>query len=472
MKSNYTIVLAALLGGLTLAAYGQSMPVYNSGSTGADGAFNPVLTGTNLTGVPAGCTWYASGPITYINVPLNPSGVYNFTTITIPANYRVRFLPNANNTPVVWLATGDITIGGEISVGAADTQAAIGSAPNLETIPGPGGFAGGYTGPGGGPYGGIWDGGHVYGEGGNAGATPLSLPLAGGSGGGKTPSGNGSGGGGVIYLASSTKIIFSPDCGDTPNGIIVDAGPGYYLGPLNGWARFRGMGGFGAAGLFANEIVGPVRSHPVDRHLATWFRTMDRILVVANKHDSATVGQRAYPGTLSGVSLAATPSAFINSIGGVQIPQNPGTTIYAVPQAGTNAVQILTANLPLGIVFAVGTTLLDPTSGGMVGSTTNVNFPATTAWTNANWGTTTGDVVIGGGQVSLITAVATAPVLIALAPTYDGSPVTEFQLAVDSRGKLTRQFVTAKGAILSYEAAMSLAMQQGKWQFLLHPLAS
>ena len=67
---------------------------------------------------------------------------------------------------------------------------------------------------------------------------------------------------------------------------------------------------------------------------------------------------------------------------------------------------------------------------------------------------------------------ATAPVLIASAPLYDGSPVKEFQLAVDNRGQITRQFVTVKGAILSYEAAMTLAMQQGKWQFLLHPLAS
>ena len=58
------------------------------------------------------------------------------------------------------------------------------------------------------------------------------------------------------------------------------------------------------------------------------------------------------------------------------------------------------------------------------------------------------------------------------APVFDGSPVSEMQLAVDMQGRVTRQFITKKGAILSYEAGMTLAMQQGKWQFLFHPLAS
>jgi late competence protein required for DNA uptake (superfamily II DNA/RNA helicase) len=55
---------------------------------------------------------------------------------------------------------------------------------------------------------------------------------------------------------------------------------------------------------------------------------------------------------------------------------------------------------------------------------------------------------------------------------FDGSPMSEMQLAVDIQGRVTRQFVTRKGAVLSYEAGLTLAMQQGKWQFLLHPLAS
>jgi hypothetical protein len=76
------------------------------------------------------------------------------------------------------------------------------------------------------------------------------------------------------------------------------------------------------------------------------------------------------------------------------------------------------------------------------------------------------------GSCFLITAIATAPVLVAHAPVFDGSPVSEMQLAVDMQGRVTRQFITKKGAVLSYEAGMTLAMQQGKWQFLLHPLAS
>ena len=61
---------------------GQS---FSSGSTGADGAFNPT-SNTTLT--------------------LPATGVFNFTTITIPAGVTVTFTKNAANTPVVLLATG------------------------------------------------------------------------------------------------------------------------------------------------------------------------------------------------------------------------------------------------------------------------------------------------------------------------------------------------------------------------------
>ena len=467
MKTNRLFLLSVLCGGLTLTAQGA---VYNSGSTGADGAFNPIITGinpTDLSGVPAGCTWTNLSGVTNITVPLNASGIYNFTAVSVPANYRIRFLPNANNTPVVWLATGDITIGGEISVGAPDTQAALGST-NV-TLPGPGGFAGGVNGPGSGPYGGIAlssvSCNTFHGSGG---AAPLSLPLVGGSGGAYSATINygwatGRGGGGVLYLASSTKIVFvSP--GVTPNGIIVSGAPptqSCFISAGSGWSYVAG-GGDGAVALFANQIVGPVRAS-----------SLSRVLESASIQDTAAVGKRIWPFTLSGVNLSAVPSARIKSVAGVEMPANPGSGIYPLTQAGTVPVEIVTTNLPLGISFTVGTSLLNQGNGGaIVGTVTNVNFAPTVAWTYANSGITSGNITLADGNVFLISAIATAPVLVASAPIYDGSPVKEFQMALDNRGQTTYKFVTAKGAVLSYEAAMSLAMQQGKWQFLLNPLAA
>ena len=466
MKTNRLFLLSVLCGGLTLAA--QSA-VYNSGSTGADGAFNPIITGinpTDLSGVPAGCTWTNLSGVTNITVPLNASGIYNFTAVSVPANYRIRFLPNANNTPVVWLATGDITIGGEISVGAPDTQAALGST-NV-TLPGPGGFAGGVNGPGSGPYGGIaqsWGYNLSYGFGS---AAPLSLPLVGGSGGALSSSLQngwtvGRGGGGVLYLASSSKIVFvSP--GVTPNGIIVSGAPpvqNAFINAGQGWSYVAG-GGDGAVALFANQIVGPVRAS-----------SLSRVLVAAASQDTAPVGKRIWPFILSGVNLSAVPSARIKTVAGIEMPVNPGSSIYPLPLAGTVPVEIVTTNLPLGISFTVGTSLLNQGNGGaIVGTMTNVNFAPTVAWTYANSGIASGNVTLADGNVFLISAIATAPVLVASAPIYDGSPVKEFQMAVDNQGQTTCKFVTTKGAVLSYEAAMSLAMQQGKWQFLLNPLAA
>src|SRR5690349_15755849 len=68
---------------------------FNSGSTGADGAFNPVTSQT---------------------VTLPASGVFNFTTVNIPRGVTIKFTRNANNTPVTILASGNINIAGIIDV--------------------------------------------------------------------------------------------------------------------------------------------------------------------------------------------------------------------------------------------------------------------------------------------------------------------------------------------------------------------
>ena len=72
-----------------LWAWPVSAQTFSSGSTGADGVFAPTASTT---------------------VPLPPSGVFNFTTVTIPAGVTVTFARNAANTPVTILATGDVTV--------------------------------------------------------------------------------------------------------------------------------------------------------------------------------------------------------------------------------------------------------------------------------------------------------------------------------------------------------------------------
>jgi len=68
---------------------------FSSGSTGADGTFAPTQN-------------------TALALPAN--GIFNFTTVNIPAGVTVTFQNNGTNTPVTILATGDVTIAGTIAL--------------------------------------------------------------------------------------------------------------------------------------------------------------------------------------------------------------------------------------------------------------------------------------------------------------------------------------------------------------------
>src|SRR6266702_2100635 len=120
--------LLVLLGASPVAAQ-----TYTSGSTGSLGAFAPDCN-------PKPCT---ISPL----VTLPPDGVLNYTTVTVPLNVTVMFTPNAANTPVTLLATGDVTIAGTISVDGADGVVASAN-PSIKPggAGGPGGFAGGQSG--------------------------------------------------------------------------------------------------------------------------------------------------------------------------------------------------------------------------------------------------------------------------------------------------------------------------------------
>ncbi|MGH9837541.1 MAG: hypothetical protein ACREEM_02020 [Blastocatellia bacterium] len=115
-KRNWQWRWLAMCALICLAAHtARAQGTFNSGSTGADGPFNP--TSSQM-------------------VQLPESGVFNFTTVNIPAGVTITFRRNSRNTPVTILASGNVTIAGTIDVSGVDgTSSGI-------SIGGPGGFNG------------------------------------------------------------------------------------------------------------------------------------------------------------------------------------------------------------------------------------------------------------------------------------------------------------------------------------------
>lgn len=271
---------------------------FDSGSTGADGALTPTVN---------------------TEVVLPPSGILNYTSITIPSGVTVTFRPNVTNTPVVLLVSGNATISGVLSVSgrnsansgtAGDGVLADDGTPGAG---GPGGYAGGRggrpggaltvpdrsggkgLGPGGGG-GGLYcpgtdenggggssypaaGGGAGYGSVGAIGGNPSSncpgyasagvlygapelLPLIGGSGGGGgRTKGNwyasgGGGGGGALLLAVSGTLTVT----NTTGRILAAGGTaGNVAGTGCAVTDYSSAGGGGSGGairLMATTLTG------------------------------------------------------------------------------------------------------------------------------------------------------------------------------------------------------------------------
>jgi hypothetical protein len=170
---------------------------------------------------------FAPGGHITCDLSFKPDGVYNFTTITIPAGVTVTFARNGANTPVTWNATGDVVINGTVNLSAA--------------------------GPTGGPGGG---------DGGSAGAAFTD----GGDGSGPSPGLGGprgnpnpghAGGGGGMATAGSTAIRHSaapPAAGGTAIAFPDPLSGGSGGGGGGGWTLFGvlldgGVGGGAGGGL-------------------------------------------------------------------------------------------------------------------------------------------------------------------------------------------------------------------------------
>lgn len=439
---------------------------FNSGSTGADGPFSPTGTGT-------------------ITVPARPSGVFNHTTITIPAGLTVKFARNATNTPIILLASGDVTIAGTIDVGGSQGGTAIaGTAlgPN-GGAGGPGGFDGGnggngiVSGIGGsglGPGGGAGSsscagsssggGGAGYGAPGSAGfeivgcGTPGSggsaygavalLPLIGGSGGGgagaffgATGAGGGGGGGALVVAASGTLTL---------TGSIVAKGGGAGRAGPSGTSYYAGGGSGGAVRLVATTIAGSngsidVTGGIIDVGNSSGVGGRGRIRIEAE----ANTGSIVYAGSVvpsiglpTFPTLPTGPMLAIASVGGLAAPPSPGSN-YSVPDvvlppttASPVPVVIAASNIPAGTTVTV---TVVPRNGA--GSSMSATLVGTTASSTA-----TASVTIPIDQPFILSATASF-ILTASAggPVYAGEPVERVRVTAGFGGVTQVVYVTHTG---------------------------
>lgn len=435
----------------------RAQNTFNSGSTGADGAFAPTTTQS-------------------IAVP--DSGVFNFTTVNIPTGVTITFTRNSTNKPLTILASGDVVIAGVINV-----DGKVGNANGSGGFGGPGAFNGGaggygfdqsFTGvPGDGPGaggGGIGSstisnpgsgGGAGYATNGNPGATGTVsgqagprfgtvtiLPLVGGSGGGgggarnNDRGGAGGGGGGAILIASSGSITFSGSIlARGGNGGSGNAGGGGGSGGAirfisntitgNGSSNVSGGSGGGANVSFNGGGGGQgfVRIEAYDYSAFTGPSVPTNIISFAFPHP---------------ITPPNTPSLRIASIGGVNAPANPlgslqGVPDVIVPSSQTNPVTVALegANLPLGTIVNV---ILTPSRGAR----TTVQSSGLAGTEGAS--TATASLTLPSG-ISVVSAAAVIDLTLAKAqPIFlDGERVRRIEVAAVFGGASELTYVTESG---------------------------
>jgi hypothetical protein len=473
------VALAALAigGGVT----GAAAQTFSSGSTGADGAFNPPAS------VPPGTTVNGS---TY-TVPVPPNGTFHFTTITIPAGTIVKFARNTTNTPVTLLASGDVTIAGTMDVsGSAGANYLLTTATySTGGKGGPGGYDGGAgetragstgagngQGPGGGkgptgsPSGsmGCPGGGAGYlaagttsysycgatydGVGGPTYGNTALLPLLGGSGGGggggifgQTGAGGG-GGGGALVIASSGTLTLT-------GALWAKGGVGGNGNSANAQTAAGGGGTGGAIRLMATRLAGSGGAVLANGGAGgTTYGgsggagALGRIRLESFSSTAAWTFSHAPSQTVPGtVQLPSTPVLSISSVAGVAAPGAPQAA-YAVPDitlpaTATSPVAVIlsAANVPLGTTITVTATPFQGTATTAVSSGLSGTLGASTA---------TASVAIPLTQPVVLGATATFP-LMAMAgdgPLYAaGEEITHVRVAAVVGGPSTVTYLTKSG---------------------------
>jgi hypothetical protein len=345
------------------------------------------------------------------------SGVWNFTTINLPTGVTVRFLSNLLNTPVQWLASGNVRIDGILDLNGESGRDYNNVETGNEALPGPGGYRGGLggkrfsisgsyfgtpgDGPGGGAPGGqIQNGGHgtyngVYGN-------TFIQPLLGGSGGGGSGSfdggngGNGGAGGGAILIASSGDIQI--------NGTIrANGGSG-----STAWSTsYRGgTGSGGAIRLIADRVLGSGQVTATGSgtsgggriRIEGYFRPLASSNV--NPTPSAAPPTETFAGLGDGTGLT------IASVHGANVRQPPqGNTAnpdVIFTEEGPVIVVVAGANIPDGTPV----TLRITTSGGIISLPATGAPPVTMSGNSASF---TATVPAGVGTIQAYATVTLTP---------------------------------------------------------------
>lgn len=349
---------------------------FNSGSTGADGAFAPTA---NVT----------------VTLPAN--GILNYTTVDIPSGVTVTFA-QTTKAPVVMLATGNVRIAGTLDIsGQSSGHAGTTTALCQGGRGGPGGYDGGrgglpldlVGGMGGGPGGGGFGtyvggqcasdvqggggggfstvgqasgcvrsyGGYAEnartGFGGPAYGAPTMLPLVGGSGGGggggsPISSGfcgsGGGGGGGALLLVASGAVELTGNINARGGNGGANANGG-----CNSSTTYGGNGGGGAGGavrIVAASYIGG--------------GTINVGGGIAGCNGYSYAGGNGAAGRISIETLSngtfsptALPSLAFTSIGGVAVPPNPtgvGDVVLPDTLANPVSVSIAATSIPVGTV--------------------------------------------------------------------------------------------------------------------------
>ena len=459
--------MSALLIVFALGHASALAQTFISGSTGADGAFSPT---TNTT------------------LALPSSGVFNYTTINIPAGVAVTFTRNAANTPVTVLASGNVILAGTINVnggGGADGAAGTSVAPN-GGLGGPGGFDGGDgadgiasgtggagLGPGGGP-GGIFSTLFLVGFGGVGGSfattgvtTSSSLtpsptygvsslvPLIGGSGGGGggvsfgyTAAGGG-GGAGALLIASSGTISLTGSI-----TAIGGKGGNNPFGPNDTHPGGGGGGSGGAVRLVGTTITGGGGSISVAGGIGGLGSGsnyggaggLGRVRVEAYTN-TATINYAQVPSIDKPgvVTLPNAPSLTITSVAGVAAPASP-TGSYSSPDitlpgntANPMTITLSASNIPLGTTVTVTVKPLDgaassATSTGLAGT-----LAASTATASLTIPTNQPSVISASATFTLAAAPGTGPMLV------EGEEVERVRVPAALGGPSRIAYVTKSG---------------------------
>ena len=367
---------------------------FDSGSDGSDGALDCTAL-IAAYGCPVGCDpcdveiglGLAATAMWDTPAPVAGQGVYDadewavvfkYTTIDIPAGVTVTFKNHRSGAPVVWLASGSVTVEGTVNL---DGEDGVRSSPAFFAEPGPGGFAGGRGFPPGARDAGFGPGGAnirecIRGKGGGygqrggsgwgcsepGGQTYGSLwvsPLIGGSGasGGGASTRGGGAGGGAILIASSDAIALE-------GAITASGGDGQSNDTSTG-----GGGSGGAIRLIANAISGAGQLRA--RGGSAWADSYGGVGRIRVEADSVSLTDPGSPVWTSSTPWAVFPEVDVpmlkvTAVDLVSVPIDPEagplTADAEINSESLVTIDIEATNIPAGTTVEVRIVSIDTNS--------------------------------------------------------------------------------------------------------------